>query len=252
MLGRDEIEQFVERGFVRVAEAFPRTVARQCCELAEEQLGIPAGGPWPQPVVRGLVGGEPFRQAANAPRLVEAVGQLLDGESWQPRPDLGLLVVRCPSDTDPGDCGWHVDASFEGPGTDSLFDWYVNDHSSGRGLLLLCLLTDVGVDDAPTRILDGSHHAMPALLRPFGPAGVLGLHAPLPDPDGPVTLATGQAGDVFLCHPFLVHAASFPHRGTSPRVIAQPPISLLGALRIDAPDGERSVVAEVVRRALDR
>jgi hypothetical protein len=37
-----------------------------------------------------------------------------------------------------------------------------------------------------------------------------------------VVQATGRAGDVFLCHPFLVHAASWPHRGTTPRWIAQP------------------------------
>jgi hypothetical protein len=35
-------------------------------------------------------------------------------------------------------------------------------------------------------------------------------------------LATGRAGDVFLCHPFLVHAASWPHRGDQPRFFAQP------------------------------
>ncbi len=31
----------------------------------------------------------------------------------------------------------------------------------------------------------------------------------------PTALATGHAGDVYLCHPFLVPAASWPHRGTA-------------------------------------
>ena len=31
---------------------------------------------------------------------------------------------------------------------------------------------------------------------------------------------TGAAGDVYLCHPFLVHAAQ-RHRGSSPRVLSQ-------------------------------
>jgi hypothetical protein len=44
----------------------------------------------------------------------------------------------------------------------------------------------------------------------------------------PTALATGRAGDVFLCHPFLVHAASWPHRGRVPRMMAQPPVALLG------------------------
>ena len=162
-----------------------------------------------------------------------------------------MLVVRFPSAVDPGDTGWHIDAGFEGPATDDLFGWYANYASKGRGLLLLCLLSDIGVDDAPTRILQGSHHAMVGLLRPFGEAGVPGLKAPLPDAHGPIALATGQAGDVFLCHPFLVHAASWPHRGAAPRLIAQPPISLDGSLRIDRPEQKLSPVARVVRRALD-
>lgn len=55
---------------------------------------------------------------------------------------------------------------------DSLFSWYVNYRSrAGWGLLLLCLLSDVASDDAPTRILEGSHLAMPSLLEPFGEEG---------------------------------------------------------------------------------
>ena len=168
MLSHSEIDQFVELGYVRVEQAFPNPVAQQCRDLAVEQLEIPAAPPWPEAVVRGVVDGEPFQQAANAPRLLEAVGQLLEGERWQPRPNLGILVVRFPSLADPGDAGWHIDASFQGPSTGTLYDWYVNYRSEGRGLLLLCLLSDIAVDDAPTRILEGSHHAMPPLLRPFG------------------------------------------------------------------------------------
>jgi len=41
--------------------------------------------------------------------------------------------------------------------------------------------------------------------------------------------ATGKAGDVFLCHPFMVHTATWPHRGAGPRMIAQP--------AVNAPDG---------------
>jgi hypothetical protein len=37
------------------------------------------------------------------------------------------------------------------------------------------------------------------------------------------TSATGPAGTVYLCHPFLAHAAQ-RHRGNSPRFMAQPPL----------------------------
>jgi hypothetical protein len=39
-------------------------------------------------------------------------------------------------------------------------------------------------------------------------------------------LATGKAGDVYVCHPFLVHAASWPHQGTQARMIAQPGVAI--------------------------
>jgi hypothetical protein len=249
VLSDAEIEQFVEVGYVRVAEAFPSHVAERCRTLACAQLDVPNAPPWPTSVVRGLVEGEPITVAANAPRLVAAVGQLLHGEAWHRRPNLGLFVVRCPGDVDPGDTGWHIDGSFAGPATGDLYSWYVNYCSQGRGLLLLCLLSDVSVDDAPTRLLEGSHLSVPGLLRPFGEPGVLGREAPLPDACGSIALTTGAAGDVYLCHPFLVHAASWPHRGSQPRVIAQPPISLDGAVRIE---GEQhfSPVALAIRRAL--
>jgi hypothetical protein len=248
VLSSSDIEDFVERGFVRVDEAIPRQVAAQCRDLAYEQLDVPRAAPWAEPVQRGVAEGEPVRVAANSPRLIGAIGQLLKGEAWQPRPNLGLLVIRCPSEVDPGDGGWHIDGSFPGPDTDDLSSWYVNYESKGRGLLLLCLLSDVGVEDAPTRILEGSHHAVAELLAPLGERGVLAQAAPLPEVDDQIALATGRAGDVFLCHPFLVHAASWPHRGGKPRVIAQPPIALDGALRYDRPEHDCSPVARVLQR----
>jgi hypothetical protein len=62
-------------------------------------------------------------------------------------------------------------------------------------------------------------------------------------------LATGDAGTVYLCHPFLVHAAQ-PHRGTRPRFMAQPPLLPVGHLQLERADGDYSPVEEAVRRAL--
>ena len=36
-------------------------------------------------------------------------------------------------------------------------------------------------------------------------------------------VATGKAGTVYLCHPFIVHAAQ-NHYGTTPKFMAQPPL----------------------------
>ena len=178
---------------------------------------------------------------------MDAIHQLLDPEDWSPRSNLGLFVVRFPSDADPGDAGWHIDSSFEAPDG----RWFVNYRSRDRGLLLLCLLSDVSEDDAPPRILRGSHMQMPSLLHPYGDDGVFGLEAPLPEPSGPIAHATGEAGDVYLCHPFLVHAATWPHRGTTPRFIAQPPIAINGDLQLGGDVDRLSPVARVVRTYLE-
>ena len=256
MLSPSQLEEFTERGYVCVRSAFPRALARQCRILAAEQLGIDMAdaGSWTRPVVRGLVEGEPLRAAANSPALVEAVGQLLDPDPWQRRPNLGAFVVRFPCETDPGDTGWHIDASFQPQGDPR---WFVNYRSRQRGLLMLCLLSDVGPTDAPSRMLPGSHSEMARLLYPAGGAGLPGAHAgqrseiPLPDTSGPIEEATGEAGDVFLCHPFLVHAAGWPHPLSAPRFLAQPPIGLSGELSLDGPEDRLSRVAYAVRHGID-
>jgi hypothetical protein len=47
--------------------------------------------------------------------------------------------------------------------------------------------------------------------------------------DRPEVLATVDAGTVYLCHPFLVHAAQ-RHQGTAPRFMAQPPLVSAGLI----------------------
>ena len=247
----EEVEQFEQEGFIRLRHAIPRELALSCRDLAAAQLGIDLSDPssWNAPVRRGLVEGTDIARAANTPRLIEAIHQLLDPEAWMPRPNLGSFVVRFPSEMDPGDAGWHIDSSYQRPGSDA---WYVNYRSKARGLLLLCLLSDVGLDDAPTRVKPGSHRVIAPLLRRFGDEGIIGQLAPLPVLVETTAFATGDAGDVYLCHPFLVHAASWPHRGDAPRFVSQPPISLSDSLQIDARPETLSVVARPVQQALRR
>jgi hypothetical protein len=59
-------------------------------------------------------------------------------------------------------------------------------------------------------------------------------------------LATGEAGTVYLCHPFLVHSAQ-PHRGSKPRFMAQPP--LLPKAEFDSSQPP-SAVQIAIRRAI--
>jgi len=139
---------------------------------------------------------------------------------------MGTFPVRFPSAIDPGDAGWHIDVSF-GTDTPDFMSWRANIHSKGRALLMLFLFSDVGERDAPTRIRVGSHADIARQLAPAGEEGLTLRELAADDfaasAHRPVVAATGEAGTVYLCHPFLVHAAQ-PHQGERPRFLAQPPL----------------------------
>jgi hypothetical protein len=65
----------------------------------------------------------------------------------------------------------------------------------------------------------------------------------------PEALATGEAGDVYLCHPFLVHAAQM-HSGAAPRFMAQSPLHPAEPFRLERADGGYSPVEIAIRQAL--
>lgn len=69
------------------------------------------------------------------------------------------------------------------------------------------------------------------------------------DADLPFALATGQAGDVYLCHPFLIHAAQ-RNRAGRPKFMAQPPLLLREPCVLDRADGAYSPVEQAIRDGL--
>jgi Phytanoyl-CoA dioxygenase (PhyH) len=215
---------------------------------------------WTRPVIRvGTVndqhGTQPlsFREATNTPVLFGAFDKLVGPGRWRRRPNVGTFVVRFPSQADPGDLGWHVDLSFPGetgdPEGHDYSAWRVNITSRDRALLMLFLFSDVGEDDAPTRIRVGSHFDMARLLAPAGEAGMAHLQLADVGAEHEVVLATGEAGTVYLCHPFLIHAAQ-RNRGAKPRFMAQPPLAPSLPLRLERADGGYSPVETAIRTAL--
>jgi hypothetical protein len=257
VLTADEIERFVTDGFVHLPEAFPRQVAEECRAFLWRETGLDPDDPatWKQPVVRlGGYADAPFRRAATTPRLHAAFDQLVGAGRWAPRAGLGTFPIRFPHPDDPGDTGWHLDSGFTPDGEAGS---RINLRSRGRALLMLFLFSDVDPDHGPTRIKVGSHLDVPAFLEPAGERGVeffelcrtMDVAGRLDAPERPLALATGRAGDVYLCHPFLIHAAQ-PNRGTAARFIAQPPLTPTGLLDLDRQDGAYSPVERAVRLGL--
>ena len=251
-------EQFVREGFVRIDDAFSTEVAAEARAILWRDTGCDPQdrSTWTRPVVRLFdCPEEPFRKAANTARLHSAFDALVGAGRWIPRQSLGGFPIRFPHPDDPGDAGWHVDASFppEGP-AESYMEWRVNIRSKGRALLMLFLFSDVGEDDAPTRIRLGSHLAVARLLAPAGEEGLsmveLAQAADAKTAGMSEATATGAAGTVYLCHPFLVHAAQ-RLRGTTPRFLAQPPLHPAAPFELNRSDGDYSLVETAIRMGLE-
>jgi hypothetical protein len=250
-----QVRAFIADGFVRLDDAFPTETAEAARAVLWRATGCDPDdrSTWTRPVVRlGEHAEPPFAAAANAPRLRSALDQLVGPGRWLPRRGIGSFPVRFPGGEDGGDTGWHVDASFPGDDPSDFMHYRINIASRGRALLMLFLFSDVGDADAPTRIRVGSHRDVARILAPAGAAGLSFMELAQrldATADRPITVATGKAGTVYLCHPFLVHAAQ-PHHGFEPRFMAQPPLFPAAPTETARADGTDFPVDAAIREAL--
>ena len=252
-----QIQQFIQDGFVRIDHAFSRATADAVLAILWNDIPFDRQDTttWTEPVVRlGMYDQSPFIESVNSPELYRIFDQLIGAGKWIPCRSVGTFPVRFPSDKDPMDTGWHVDASFPGADAANYFEWRVNLRSKGRALLMLVLYSDVTETDAPTIIRKGSHRDVAKLLADKGDAGLsfMELAGQLEElPHKEEALAVGQAGSIYLCHPFLVHAAQ-AHRGSNPKFMAQPPLLLRTELNISDPSIEYAPVEIAIRMALQK
>jgi hypothetical protein len=252
-----QVKQFIRDGFVRIDRAFPREIADEARAILWRDTGCDPRDPttWTKPVIRlGGYSQEPFMKAQStrcsirhstnlSAKGVGDVAQTLEASRYA---CLTWTILAIPA-------GISMSA-FRGDDCDpnepnDFSSWRANVTSRGRALLMLFLFSDVGSRDAPTRIRVGSHLDMARYLAPAGEAGMSHLMLDRLGADLPEALATGDAGTVYLCHPFVVHAAQ-RHEGTTPRFLAQPPLHPAEPLRLDRPDSNYSPVEIAIRQAL--
>jgi len=176
-LARGQIDQLIRDGFVRLEEAFPRSLAEECLRLLRGQTGLDPANPATRqrPVIR-LPGSdaEPFVRAADTTPLLGAFDQLVGQGRWYPRPNLCTFPIRFPSAEVPGDAG--IDGSYRGKG-----ELYANLWSRERALLT-SPLTRIIREQAPT--------LTPALLIEEG-EGVNSMPSP---PEGERVRVRGRVG----------------------------------------------------------
>lgn len=230
-----DVDQFICDGFVKISGAFDRELGLRCQQQLWAATGLDPADPagWTESLVRVTAMATPeFTASANTDILTAAFDALVGPGDWRPRLGMGTFPLRFPSAEAPREAGWHVEASFHGTDGPRL-----SLRSRGRALLMLFLYSDVGPDDAPTAIRVGSHLAVPKVLARYGSDGAPWMSVceqVVPATENcDVVSATGRIGDVYLCHPFVVHTGC-AHRGTVPRFMAQPPLEPTGELDLDA------------------
>lgn len=286
VLSDAQVEQFIEEGYTKLEEAFPRQQALKAQaflweRLAERGVQRDDRATWTQPMVRiNETYDDPVFQACVTPRLIEAIEDLVGRGRYaeaQQKTRWGWWPVNFSlGSQEPWDVpttGWHWDGNY--------FRHFVD--SPEQGLLLLCLFSEVGHHGGATTVATGSHkivtrflasypegiehrqaitessRAHPWLARLTGQAAspvenrvAYFMETPYTDEDNNtlrVIEATGSPGDIFLCHPFLYHSSAQNHSGI-PRFMCNRTTPLTERMQTQRGDGNYSPLEISLRRVL--
>ena len=261
VLTAEDIERFVTDGYVVVHGCFSPEAAAEVTATMWTRLGYDPDDPstWERSSVH-MPAHRRIDVSEFAPRAWAAMCQLVGGTdriATDPRTAWGdSLIVNLWENADqpwappaPNAPGWHKDCDF--------FRHFLD--SPEQGLLTLVLWTDVLPQGGATWVAADSLAPVARYLADH-PEGV----HPLRDSDDPVRFdyadllqnctryveGTGSAGDVYLIHPYLLHAKG-QNNLRRPRAITNPPIGLTEPMRFDRADpADHSPVERAVLRAL--
>jgi hypothetical protein len=223
-----EIEHFITRGFIVIEDAVKKSVREEWFSRGLQRMSrvrkVPDNG-----IIELTHTRSEFLHDI-APRAWKAVTQLLGGEDrlavQEVRDDFNLNTQTVPEPEwlppDRQTTGWHIDGDY--------FKRYLD--SPEQGLLCLILWSDVAAKEGGTflacdsigkvaKLLLGSSHGLDP--RPFTT-----LYKECAD----FVEITGGAGDVVLCHPFMIHAPS-PKATNHVRLLTNPVISLLEPMQFN-------------------
>ena len=252
VLNDEQVEHFLTRGHVVVRECFSREVAKELTDRAFVRLGYDPDDPasWKEAVIH-----MPSHQRVDvrefAPKAWDAACDLLGGEERIKQPyswgDGFIVNLREGADRpwdppSPRVPGWHKDGDF--------FRHFLD--SPEQGLLTLVLWSDVQPRGGATFVAADSVPVIARFLAEH-PEGVLPKEFPRQELIAQChdfVEATGQVGDVYLLHPYVLHAKSQNLLGI-PRLITNPPVQLLEPMDFNRPDpGDFSPVEPAVLRGL--
>jgi hypothetical protein len=237
VLTDDQARHFLERGYVVIHDCFTRRAAEELTATIWTRLGYDEHdqSTWKQPSIH-----MPTHQRLDvkefAPKAWHAACDLLGGEERIKPPfawgDGFIVNLHQGADqpwqeANPQANGWHKDGDF--------FRHFLD--SPEQGLLTLVLWSDVHHQGGATFVAGDSVGPVARYLADH-PEGVHPTEFPIHDLVGQCqdfTEATGTIGDVFLLHPFVLHAKA-QNVLRRPRFITNPPVHLAEPMRFDRPD----------------
>lgn len=232
-----DVDHFIAKGYVKIEAAFPREAAEEAQERCFRRLGYDPNDKSTWAEQRIHMGGDQYLDVKEfAPRVYDAICDLVGGEDRVEQPirwsdhfivNLGVRADEPWEPAGPTTPGWHKDGDF--------FRHFLD--SPEQALLVFVNWTDVVHKGGPTYIATDS---VPVVARYLAdhPEGVLpGSFRELIGQCREFEEATASAGDVFLLHPFVLHAASQnPLRAI--RIITNPPVHLNEPMRFDRENPE--------------
>jgi hypothetical protein len=174
VLNAADVEQFVELGWVKVKEAFPRSNALQCQDFLWDKLkerGVDRNdrSTWQHPMmyVQEAYRSPEFDQC-NTQRLADAIEDLIGKGRWA---DLSVYG----KDETVATWGWwpvNFALGSEQPWSISARGWHWDGihfrhfvDSPEQGLLCLCLFSEVGIHGGGTLVAEGSHKVVARFLE---------------------------------------------------------------------------------------
>jgi hypothetical protein len=248
----EQVEHFLERGFVTLRQAFDVCAAQEWLDDAWTRFGYDRSDPrsWAEKRVhlssRSRVDARVF-----APAAWQAAMDLVGGEERVTLPwlwgdgfiaNLGVGDDRPWQPPSPAAGGWHKDGDF--------FRHFLD--SPEQGLLTFVLWTDmlhkgggtfVAADSVPVVARFLAEHPEGVLPGDFDYAALIGQCRDFVE-------MTGEAGDVVLLHPYTLHATSQNVLGIA-RIITNPPLALREPMDFCRPRADDySLVERAVLRGL--
>jgi hypothetical protein len=248
----EQIEHFLTRGYVVLHECFSREAAKSLTDSTFVRLGYDPDDPstWHEAVIH-MPAHRHIDVKDFAPKVWRAVCDLLGGEERIQQPYRwgdGFIVNLREGRERPWDPpsprikGWHKDGDF--------FRHFLD--SPEQGLLTLVIWSDIDSRGGATFVAADSVPVVARLLAEH-PEGILPDnfdHQSLIDQCHEFVEATGQVGDVYLLHPYVLHAKSQNLLGV-PRLITNPPVHLREPMNFNRPDpADYSPVELAVLRGL--